>query len=356
MKSISSVIPLLLLLGILFLSCDIETPDLSNPYVINGNKSLVNAITPEADGGFNIMAFSSYGNIVLAGAAHSFLYLSENGGEDWYTVNGLEKQEYWTGVGVSENGEYLYVAGQDLYISSDSGKTWRVYDYGEGYDGDANIQLSNDGSTLLTMGVHRVDEVNFSTDYGYTWTDKILGGGNLDSIGVSSNGRIMAALTYSGPLWLSSNSGALWNEISLENRQWEDMALSADGEHIVIAEFGGLIDPLSPGISYSEDSGTTWEYNTITALSRITDVCIFDDGDIIIASGNLIDEPIVISDDQGESWTQIDKPETENPSGWPEYEIFYSETGTDIWALEKGYSLWHSTDGGSSWTKELQGN
>jgi hypothetical protein len=108
--------------------------------------------------------------------------------------------------------------------------------------------MSADG-TIQTAVVTGGGQIYISTDSGNTWTAK---GSNRQwqSVAMSADGTKQTAVIYDGQIYISTNSGNNWTPKE-SNRNWWSVAMSADGTKQTAVVSNGQI-------YISTDSGNTW--------------------------------------------------------------------------------------------------
>jgi hypothetical protein len=311
-----------------------------------------------ASSGFIIMHASYDASCIVAGAAHGKLFHSDDGGSTWWTMDGLGRQEYWTGLAVSADGSQLVAAGQSLYVTDDSGLTWTQYPFAERYDGSVRLCMSGDGSTLLRIGENYLTVADISRDYGRTWTHHNfdLVGDELEAIGLSYDGSTMAVLQYFQPLHLSRDAGLTWNSADTGNEQWSALAMSPDGRHFALLSYGGVKYEGAArfDVVISHDAGLSWEMQSVDGISGADAVSITADGTTILVSGSGVQEPFMISEDGGGQWRAMPAPEKESED-WAQYTHVFAAGGSRIVVMERSHSIWISDDRGETWVRTLIG-
>jgi photosystem II stability/assembly factor-like uncharacterized protein len=71
----------------------------------------------------------------------------------------------------------------------------------------------------------------------------------------SADGTKLVALTYGGPIYISTNSGTTWIAASAPAEHWRSVASSADGTKLVAVSYGPIYT--------SADAGATWMSNSV---------------------------------------------------------------------------------------------
>jgi photosystem II stability/assembly factor-like uncharacterized protein len=74
---------------------------------------------------------------------------------------------------------------------------------------------------------------------------------NWSSVAMSADGSHLVAAANGGSIYLSTNTGASWQQTGLPSANWSALTISADGSQLVAAVNGGLL-------YISSDSGVTW--------------------------------------------------------------------------------------------------
>jgi hypothetical protein len=218
---------------------------------------------------------SSFGNACLA--------VSSNYGATWSTkFSGLGSA--FIKVAISASGQYQYVstASTSLYVSSDYGNTWNIYNvltkgYGlstsasgqyvilaaftgiqvssnYGVDFKTVVSFSSSYSTAVmnssgkyqayVLGGYQFqvsDYIYISSDYGQTWTptasQRFWG-----SVVVSSSGQyLVASLNANSQLYFSSDYGKTWTPNGAPRNRWQAIAISSCGQYISAAVNSGYI-------------------------------------------------------------------------------------------------------------------
>lgn len=219
------------------------------------------------------------GQYQLLGNASNGFYKSSNFGSSWTQVNPVSGQVYQM-IGMADNGEHQVVFSWDpisyfmrCFKSSNFGSTFSVtqtfddFNFKPGADIELGLSIATTESGEYQICPGR-DKPLFSSNYGATWakittlpSDAV---GNFNGVAMSSNGQyqivglgveFISGLGRPGPLYLSSDFGATWNEITaLGKRPWGKFAMSADGAvQIATSNF-------TAGIFMSSDFGQNWEY------------------------------------------------------------------------------------------------
>ena len=112
---------------------------------------------------------------------------------------------------------------QYIYISNNSGNSWIEVTSTGGGKQWRGIAMSSDGIKIIAAvwnGNIWTSTVNDNADVDdsvYVWTENTLTGveRNWEAMAMSSDGKIIAAATYGGNIWISNDSGVRWTEITV---------------------------------------------------------------------------------------------------------------------------------------------
>lgn len=290
---------------------------------------------------FDLAAFN---NVLYAGSQSGALYFSTDGGETWerpllgiaanalvhdfYEYNGrlyaatvgdgvwrlgdspykweklgttgLTNQSIWALAGSGNN---FYAGGNGgVYLSTDGGATWTVRNTGMTF---SVIQaLALDGGKMYAgtqQGTGATNEVWVSEDNALTW--KKLGNGIAADFPVGFANRIFEMAVVGGKLFAASTSGVLmfdgtkWNTAYRGPNIVSFFSLTASGNTLFAGSW-------YHGIARSTDGGATWEFVTNGLNSRQV-------GGVLKANGVLYAGTVygvMISRDEGQTWTQTTAP------------------------------------------------
>ena len=103
----------------------------------------------------------------------------------------------------------------NIYISNNSGNSWIEVTSTGGGKQWRGIAMSSDGIKIIAAvwnGNIWTSTVNDNADVDdsvYVWTENTLTGveRNWENMAMSSDGKIVAAATYGGNIWISNDSG-----------------------------------------------------------------------------------------------------------------------------------------------------
>jgi hypothetical protein len=232
----------------------------------------------------------------------------------------------WHWISSDATGQVLLAGeagGGHLNTSTDGGQTWITG------NSPAGIWISSDMSATgnRMVAVQYGGGMYMSTDFGVTWTQvtssalvNVTGGLSFESVTMSQDGlHIVAAVqpttgtTPTGRLAYSNDGGATWALASLPvgTYWWRSVDNSADGQVIVAAEHNG-------SIFLSTNAGATWSPLTVALTSGSTTTPVAsnswyrvklsaDGNTIAIVANSFGTGPgtgIFVSHNRGATWTQ----------------------------------------------------
>jgi hypothetical protein len=176
------------------------------------------------------IAYSDNGQYVIAVEAWGKAYLSSNYGVSFTEITGLAYSlDSYNSAALSSNGQYqMIVSGNPnganssiVQVSTNYGSTWTTKIM-EGYFTYYSCAMDASGSTLLAGGGGAgTSFINKSTDQGNTWSIVFNNtiGSSVNDININaSNGWVIASqygTQFAGSYLIkSSNSGSSWTQIS----------------------------------------------------------------------------------------------------------------------------------------------
>jgi hypothetical protein len=253
-------------------------------------------------------AVSGDKSIMLAAAWEDtvgYPWISTDRGNSWTELNsnGLPSANYQQGSVASSYDGNLLVAvanNSDVYISTNRGVTWTL---SVSYTSVTGLEISADGSTIY---VSPNSGVYVSTNSGATWNAGTGISGAFRGVSCSSNGVI--AYVYSGTqLWKTIDSGATWTQNTTIDALVDANSLVCSDDGL----FVGVIDePSWPNANYNRsfDGGVTW--TTSSPFSHGFKIGASQDGSIQYALGAIGADPatLITSIDYGVTWTGVGTP------------------------------------------------
>lgn len=182
---------------------------------------------------------------------HSKMYRTSDAGSTWTqlaTIGGGNTFQ------ISDNGQYVILTRPGiLYVSSDYGTNFTTF--------SKTVQrcdTSATGQYMATVGRSNNDVyVNVSNDYGSTWTEQIINVGSSNTeceISISSTGEYMLFSIYGGNLFISSDYGVSFQEVSGTTQNWNRVEIAYNKPEYQYAQ----INSQTNTIWESTDYGQTW--------------------------------------------------------------------------------------------------
>ncbi len=256
------------------------------------------------------------------------------------------QQMGWIHIASSANGQKLIaIARKDtitnnrfVYISTNSGQTWEAQALP--ISQWENVAISSDGLTMVASGWYT--NVYVSIDGGQTWTERV-GSGGLKLMKMSADGsKIVGLVAESGDCMvvISDDLGLTWNPVAdIGTNSWADVAISADGNKIILADNG-------EDITISTNGGQTWS-SKYTGVASVNTVSLSANASLL-AIGESYGH-ILTSTNDGQSWTEFTGTGEQYWRG-----ITSSNDGTYLIAyIGRGQigSLYRSVNAGVSWAE-----
>lgn len=283
------------------------------------------------------------GNGLFIRTGQTSYYCSSDGGETWRDVSSALRE-------IAENDlllPILYVSngGRDLFCSSSK---WDIYshDYGETWQGSTTdmticqkhmlYKRVSSSDTLYSCGLYQYVEsiggsyhgVVRSVDNGITWNyyDALfdfheLGHQHIDIycfLQMSNGGFIMGTLPNdrSLPFWrrdrlvIADENCENLEGVSAEFPREYDPTSLAEDPHVPGRIYCGAAGNFAP-LMVSNDYGRTWapleSDSPLGFCHQIRSIETTESGCIVVGTGG---DGLFLSDDSGETWRQVDPPET----------------------------------------------
>jgi hypothetical protein len=239
--------------------------------------------------GIAISASGKY--IIIAARNYSYVSFSDNFGAGGSWVSKLFQGD-WTGVDISETGQYITAVINGGYI-------WTSWDYGVNWVQRASslgwlrIAVSGNGMYQLASTNVSTAAVYVSSNYGETWAPSGANGDWFD-IAISADGTYMTKVDQPHYIWTSDDHGSTWAQRGL------DLGYTSIG----MSDSGTYQYALHDNLVYkSIDSGVTWNLVHTFPFAIYGRLAVSSDGSKLttgVATGGYI----YTSWDYGVSWTQ----------------------------------------------------
>jgi len=205
-----------------------------------------------------------------------------------------------------------------------------------------------------------------SGDSGATWTSVSAVVANLSPLACSADGTRLVASAQGGGIYVSTNSGAAWVDVSepqvlglasgAPTANWRVISCSADGTNLVAIE-APIAFPDSAQIYTSGDRGANWTL-TSAPFAYWTALASSADGSRLAAVAGAVGGrvegyepsptyylgPIFCSADFGATWTQTGAPLR------PWSSVACSTNGESLLAATFDGAVFLSNDSGATWT------
>ncbi len=296
---------------------------------------------------------------LFAGTYGGGVFRSGNYGKTWSQANsGFGSAVVFTlrsGIGEGGVARLFAGAGDGLYLSTDAGESWTLFDSGLGRIPVLSLNIKTDSSStdmaMLAGSLH--GEVFRSTDHGASWGQLTSGLTQDETVAsISANGSNVFAGTFDGGIFHSTNNGIQWAQFSPVQTNIPVLSLAyeasiAGDPHVFAGTF-------SEGAFSSTDDGTTW---TLASSGLDYWVHCFAISSFQLEANTILagtNSGVYASTNDGASWTTLGLHNhvvvslaLPPPSETPGDTLIYAGTG------ESG--VFRSSDKGKSWTEVNSG-
>jgi len=307
----------------------------------------------------------------LFAVVNGSVYFSANRGTNWAPANiGLPDYAVSSLAEGAAGNLFAGTNGGGVYISTNNGTSWSADTAGLSYKSVSSFAVSGSNLFAGTNG----GGVFLSTNNGTNWTPVNDGLSNANSLYVSSlvvsptgtGDTNLFAGTKAG-VFLSTNNGTSWTSVLSGNGDIYHLAVSSNGTGGTNLFAGYSFETgLGGGIALSTNNGTSWssinpsEYAGAVAILSLTALPNGTGGTNLYAG--LLPNPdiaslytgggLLLSTDNGTSWTAIDKGLTNNIVETMAFTPNFTPNGprgTNIFAGTPA-GIYLSTNNGTSWT------
>ena len=246
------------------------------------------------------VAISENGQYQTAVSQGSNIYTSSNFGVDWSSIPNYLFD--WVSIAMSSTGKYqtALINGGNIYYSSNYGVSWSPV------SGTINtwtsICMSSSGQNQLAVTSGNGGLIFGSSDYGASWKQVSIITGNFISASVSSTGEFQTVVSQGsgGLIYISNDFGATFTAVSGLNNDWQSISLSQSGQYQT------LCAQYSQNIYISSDYGVTWKTVLITnSYSNFFSVSVSGNGQYQSAVVNGVGGLIYISTNYGLNWSSL---------------------------------------------------
>jgi photosystem II stability/assembly factor-like uncharacterized protein len=269
--------------------------------------------------------YIQFGNIVANAYSSSQTSISIT--KNWFVFNGTHCD---TPCGTTNAIPYAYPASN----------AWKIAEIGPPQMAWLSVAISSDASILAA--VTATGALLLSTDAGSTWSLK-LSGLVLQALAMSPNGSKMITgigfMKAIGKIFVSVDSGATWNAKFID-KSWQAFDISSDGGKMVATSLDGQV-------YLSNDSGNNWNLMYSSLQYLFSSVVMSHDGMRMAVTGPLfVSESVtqlLISQDGGQTWS------VKGPNQfW--FAVAMNRDGTKIAAVTNPGQVYVSLDSGESWS------
>lgn len=282
-----------------------------------------------------VQCLAVIGNDVFAGSYGGGVYLSTDEGATWTQMNnGLTEHQVEC---FSVSGTNLFAGtASGVYLTTDKGSSWSKVSIGLGYNNTETISLAINGGNLYA-GV-----------WGSAgWTSPNNGGGWLQLGGSFPGSPYIYSWAFSGSniyvasawVYVTSDGGVTWTELSGDNCPYQVYALAMIGPNLV----AGTRDS---GIYVSSNGGAKWTH----AERDLPNYCM---NGVAAAGGNLLEAGtggLFRSTDDGANWDYVQVGDYE----WADLSTVSFRNNTYALAGDVNGIAYVSSDGGYSWESGVQ--
>lgn len=362
-----------------------------------------------ANGGFRTYAFcfAIHNNVIVAGTQNKGIYYSFNRGQTWSqtidTLNGdvtFGELEYFNGKYylISQSGKFyssvdgiswtdqaalinnamaryieinqnnMYVTtGSGIYKSTDGGNSFNILSnvgvshmaFGtnciyaiasngllKSTDGGQNFSLiANSNNNMLSVAAEGTNVyyglyaggLKYSSNSGnsFTYWDQNTGANNVWSLATFNPGEVYAG-TSTG-VYKSTQAGQFWQEAFAGIHACDVRALCSNGSSRLFCGSYGL------GINHSDNNGGQW-VSDINSIQSYSVIAMAASGNNVVAG--TLNTGTFYSTNNGSTYFQS--------SNAPAFSVWIAGNGSDF-LLSDGSGLYHSSDGGQSFSNALPG-
>lgn len=271
--------------------------------------------------GADVNCLASEGSNVYVGTERG-VFRSIDAGNNWEFVSEGTLIERVYSIAAQGSVVYVGTFDQGVFRSVDKGETWTRVNNGLVYNDErfSSIAIADSFVYVCSRGT-----VYISSDSGAVWTNVTNNLQNTYVMNLCASGNDIYASGYGGA-YRSSDRGQNWEFIwdqSVMSPGASLSALEADGDIIVIGTLGG-------GLQYSKDHGITWKLvKSVFFQYSISTIKI--KGNSIFVSGDYDSGDVLVSHDFGMTWSR--------------YNLGLIDTETNALSIS-GSTIYAGTDGG----------
>ena len=270
-------------------------------------------------------------------------------------------KHWWSGLASSWDGRRLVATDDKVVLtSSDSGGTWTTHRVPSvsTLGLSTNVATSSDGRYIFITA--EGGGLQVSSDFGVHWTHRVVPNAFMSveqayGVAVSANGQKVLLAVGKG-LLTSSDAGRTWKVGGVDQslHYWVDVASSADGQRLAVAQAGG-------DIWTSVDGGDSWVRRTGNTHQGWSALSTSADGLTILAAGRQSPftrwdlDYFYLSKDGGISWrelTTLGRVAGDTVSVSADGSSLLIATRLLTATLDED-AVYESVDGGAHWTRHM---
>ncbi|MCX6083359.1 MAG: stalk domain-containing protein [Caldiserica bacterium] len=245
-----------------------------------------------------------------------------------------------TPLGVLFAGSY----GRGVFRSTDGGASWKVASQGAG---TGILHMAADPGSASTVYATGGSSITRTTDGGDTWSAcAALPDGTYVyalAVGPGSPG-IVCLGTETGAL-TSTDGGAHWNPWHVSSgTSTRVVRFAFSGSTVFAAAVGGLYRRTSPDAEWIKLGGS------LVGLGSFRCVGVAADDPRVVYAGSSSQKGLFRSSDLGDTWVLCN-----SSIGDIRPETILAQSAQSVWVAAGGAGMYHSTDGGLSWTPASTG-
>ena len=184
--------------------------------------------------------------------------------------------------------------GEDVYFSSNNGKTWTGQI--NGFPSNTIVRSLAINGSYVFAGTYGAD-VYFSSNNGSTWAEAdnaafAFDASDIYALTIISNGDIFAGTSLG--IYMSPNNGASWSTMNIGITTNEIDAFTINGNNIFAGSYGG-------GVFLSTNTGGSWSKVNTGLTNDTINTLITSDSSVFAGTNN----GVYISTNNGGIWTAV---------------------------------------------------
>ncbi|AEG92794.1 hypothetical protein Rta_17040 [Ramlibacter tataouinensis TTB310] len=267
------------------------------------------------------MTTNPTGTVMAAAAIPGGVHVSTDSGATW-TATTLDTGAIWISLDMTADGTRMIAVALNgaMVMSTDRGATWAPIDAAFNAGGSSisyeSVTMSQDGTRIVAADLSGNLYVSADgTSATPTFTTVPVAGAAFRAVDSSADGSVVVAVSQNRDAHLSTNGGTTFAPLTVTvdgaavTDNWYRVAVSPDGNTIVVAGNTDYAGPTSTGVYVSRDRGTTW-VRGLAAAGTYTSLDTSQNGDIIVVTRSGAGE-VLLSTNGGTSFAPITVPEGE---------------------------------------------